>query len=274
MSTFVVVTLILLTCAGMTYGSFAMEEEFDKKVELFGLFRMLDECVFVAVGRVDLLEGVYRKNLHYDEYHRSWSSFMCTDVYFRIEYLVKGEPNLGKNYRRFIYQGGTGYNPDLDEITSMSVSIEPGYEVGDKMFLFLTNKPDGSGYRAGWPYDGCYVYFGGYRQYGNQMLEGEHPTVGFTYPRADGSRHRYRIPIQVAVNIARAYVADKEAAMQLEDIIKEKALESVKGEYDLPQELLTQLNEVAKDIMEGREPRTFDWKIWLKPQEPSNESVD
>jgi len=62
--------------------------------------------------------------------------------------------------------------------------------------------------------------------------------------------------------------------MQLEDIIKQKALESVKGEYDLPQELLTQLNEVAKDIVEGREPRSFDWKIWLKPPEASNESAD
>ncbi len=269
---FVVVTLILLTCAGMAYGSLVDKSELD--VEMFGLFHMLDECVFVAVGRVDLLQGVYRKNLHYDEYHRSWSSLMCTDVYFRIEHLVKGEPNLGKKYRRFIYEGGTGYSPKHDEVYTMSTSTEPGYEVGDKMFLFLTNKSGGSGYRTGWPYDGCYVYMGAYRNVGNQMLEGEHPTVGFTYPRADGPRHRYRLPIQVAVNIARAYVADKEAAILLEDIIRAKAKISVRGEYDLPQELITRLNEMAKDIIEGRELREFDWKYWLKPPKASNESTD
>lgn len=269
---FVVVTLILLTCAGMAYGDLASRDTIN--VERFGLFNMIDECVFIAVGRVDLLVGVYRDKLHYDEYDKTWSGMMCTDVYFRIEDLVKGEPNLGKRYRRFIYEGGTGYSPEHDEVYAMSTSVERGYEVGQRMLLFLANKPDGSGYRAGWPFDGCYVYMGAYRDVGNQTLEGDDPTVWFTYPRADDTRHSYRIPIEIAVNIAKAYAADKEAAIPLEDMIKAKARMSVRGEYDLPQELLTQLNEVAKDIMEGREPRTFDWKIWLKPPEVSNESTD
>lgn len=124
------------------------------------------------------------------------------------------------------------------------------------MFLFLTNKSGGSGYRAGWPYDGYYVYMGAYRDVGNQMLEGEHPTVWFTYPRADGTRHSYRIPIEIAVNVAKAYVTDKESAIALEDMIKAKARRSVKGEYDLPSELLKQLNDLAKEILKNKDQNT------------------
>lgn len=134
MTTFAAVTLILPTCAGMAYGSLVHEDELD--VEIFGLFHMLDECLFVAVGRVDLLQGVYRKNLHYDEYHRSWRSAMCTDVYFRIEHLVKGEPNLGKKYRRFIYEGGTGYSPQHDEVYTMSLAPSRAMKLVTKCSYF------------------------------------------------------------------------------------------------------------------------------------------
>ena len=155
MRLFVVVGLIVLTFAGMAYGSLVSLDEID--VELFGLFNMIDECVFVAVGRVDLLVGVYRDKLHFDEYDKTWRGMMCTDVYFRIEDLFKGEPNLGKRYRRFIYEGGTSYSPKHDEVYTMSTSVEKGYEVGQMLFLFLTNKSGGSGYRAGLPYDGFYA---------------------------------------------------------------------------------------------------------------------
>ena len=264
MTHFVVVTLILLMSAGMVYGSLVSEEEIDKKVERFGLFRMLDECVFVAVGRVELLQGVYRKNLHYDEYFRRWHSSMCTDVYFRIQELVKGEANLGKKYRRFMYEGGTGYDSDNDKVYSMLISTERGYEVGERLFLFLTKKEGSTGYRAGWAYDKCYVYFGAYsRQYGNQVLEGEQPKVWFTYPRKNGSRHKYRIPYQLAVNLGRAYVKDKELAIPLEDMIKERALHASRGEYDLPQDLLVELNDRAMDIIAGREQK----RIWMGKDE-------
>lgn len=265
MTHFVAVTLILLMSAGMVYGSVVSVEEIDKKVERFGLFRMLDECVFVAVGRVELLQGVYRKHLHYDEYFRSWSSAMCTDVYFRIQYLVKGEANLGKKYRRFMYEGGTGYDSDNDEVYSMSISTERGYEVGDRLFLFLTNKEDSTGYYAGWPYDKCRVYFGSYEgQYGDQELKGEHPKVWFTYPRKNGRRHKYRIPYQLAVNLGRAYMKDKELAIPLENMIKERALHASRGEYDLPQDLLVELNDRALDIIAGREQK----RIWMGKDEP------
>ncbi len=124
----------------------------------------------VAVDRVNLLVGRYRKKLHYREYEKTWNGMMCTGVYFHIEDLVKGEPNLGKRYRRFIYERGTGYSPEHDEVYTMSTSVERGYEVGQRMFLLLTNKPDGMGYRRGWPYDGCYAYMGAYRDVGNQTL--------------------------------------------------------------------------------------------------------
>lgn len=256
MRLFVAVGLIVPTFAGMAYGILVSLDEID--VERFGLFNMTDECVFVAVGRVDLLVGVYRDKLHFDEYDKTWRGMMCTDVYFRIEDLVKGEPNLGKRYRRFIYEGGTGYSPKHDEVYSMSTSVERGYEVGQRLFLFLTNKSGGSGYRAGWPYDGCYAYFGAYRKVGNQTLEGDDPTVRFTYPRADDTRHSYRIPIEIAVNLAKAYVADKEAAIPLEDLIKAKARMSVKGEYDLPPELLKQLNDKAKEILKAKSKESAD----------------
>ena len=115
----------------------------------------------------------------------------------------------------------------------MLVSTEPGYEVGDKMFLFLTNKSGGSGYRAGWPYDGCYVYMGAYRDVGNQKLEGDDPTVWFTYSRTDGTRHLYSISIEAAVNLGKAHVADKAAALPLEGTIEIKALMSVRDQYNL-----------------------------------------
>ena len=62
----------------------------------------------------------------------------------------------------------------------------------------------------------------------------------------------------MSVNLGKAHVADKAAALPLEATIEIKAMVSVRGQYDLPKELLTKINDKAKTILEEKSNEITD----------------
>ena len=118
--------------------------------------------------------------------------------------------------------------------------------MGEKVMSFLSSvsySPDC--YYAHYPHGG-YDLIGAHEG----KIELEDGKVIFAYPQGDWPLIGVEIPLQLAVVLEKAFLADKEARILLEYEIKFTALGSISGRVVLPDVLVTRLTKKAKEIID------------------------
>ena len=137
---------------------------------------------------------------------------VTTDVFVRIDTLIKGEPNLGKRHLRFMIEDGTFFSERDDAFITAQVGSQPTYEVRERVMLFLKDGSQDPVYYGKWPYNGLHgnVLIG---DYGKLLLDDEgllefHYYIDSHSKRVSGVAMRWGL---VGV-LGQAIVADKEAA--------------------------------------------------------------
>ena len=224
---YVFVALLALLCASVCDGHIR-----PSNIQNYGLLNSVENSDIVAVGTVELISGVWREDVTEDG-----RDSICTDVTFRIDTLIKGEANLGDNYIKFMYEDGEAYVPGegvLKQITKPGIS----FSVGEKVLLLL-NKGEDTRDHTTYAYGGCRLYK---KRYGKRLVESD--KVEFMYPK-DNKAKGMKMPLDLATNLAKAFLKNPEAARTLEDEVK---LAATGADNEVSESLSTRLINNAKTI--------------------------
>ena len=230
-----IVPLFLLALALPVFGELVEED-----VTYYGLLSCVDNSEVVVVGTVSMLTGVYHPGIQ-----SNGSGMICTDVLVRIDDLIKGQANIGNNYIKFIVQGGTAYHPELDEVVILEVIPEATFEVGEKVMLFIKNSSDETFYQN-YPHGRHRLYM---TTYGKRPVKDN--NVKFRYDDGHGAKKVMELSIDLAKNLAKAFMENKTAALQLENDIKTSARNSASN--SLPNSTTTRLINSAIQLIPTEE---------------------
>lgn len=224
---------ITLCSSSLAHGTtIAVPDE--KTIKYHALLRMVEDSHIVATGKI------VHKNELTGRGH-------VTDFIFRIDTLIKGKPNLYDDYIKFSLEGGLAFHKG--ELLRMEIAGYPDYYSGDELMLFLGNKsgsvpPD---YQKNLAHDELYIVK---MWHGKKDIESG--TVRFGYLNPEKRMYRIKFPLELAVNLAQAYVRNKEAALELEDEIKTLV---ARGAKEIPDSLITRLTEQSTRIIKEAEQK-------------------
>ena len=196
----------------------------------YTLLKCVENSDVVAIGTVLTLTGVYRQNMPPNN-----QPLITTDILIRVETLIKGETNFGDNHIKMMVLGGTAFVPGKDEVRIHKVSPQPEFKVGEKALLFIDNNNDYTWFRN-YPHNRYRLHR---FEYGKRLIEED--NVIMRYPG-----NSIKMPIDLAKNLAKAFMDDKDGALRLERDIK-TAAQSGKV---LPANIATRLNASAKLLFE------------------------
>lgn len=205
---YVFVALMALLCASMCEaGTPAIRRD----IPSYGLLNSIENCDIVAIGTVELLTGVWREDVT-----ESGTDSICTDVTFRIETLIKGEANLGDTHIKFMHEDGSAYVPSAGEVLTQETSPGIKFTVGEKVMLFL-KKGDDDKYHTTYAYGGRRLYK---QRYGKRLVKDDY--VKFRYAKNNRAKPM-KMSLDLAANLAKAFMKNPEAARSLENEIKLEA---------------------------------------------------
>ena len=207
-----------------------------EKLNKFSLLKTIDDSELVVVGTVIFINYVRRDNIR---------GKLTTDIGIRADTVVKGTPNLADNVVQFMIKGGQGV---IDgRLVELYVNSQPKFKIGEKVMVFLSTDSDG-GYYINYPH-------GGYHLVRNKL--GKKPVknnkVEFAYVQ-DGRRLvAVEFPLDVAVKLSKAFVANADAALQRENSVKQLALGNSNNRISLPTQLTDSLLSGANTILDSAE---------------------
>ena len=191
----------------------------------YTLLKCVENSDVVAIGTVLTLTGVYRQNMPPNN-----QPLITTDILIRVETLIKGETNFGDNHIKMMVLGGTAYVPAKDEVRIHKVSPQPEFKVGEKALLFIDNKNDK--WFKNYPHNRYRLHR---FDYGKRLIKDD--KIKIRYPG-----NTIEMPVDLAKDLSKAFLADKDGTLRLEQDIKTAALTSKK----LPADIATRLKGSAK----------------------------
>lgn len=198
----------------------------------FALSHFVDRSNLIIVGEVIEKEYVTRANI---------SSRFTTDFTIAVEETIKGKPNISKTRVKFMIQGGVGTDPLTGEEIGVEDSDEPKFAVGEKVLLFMANtdKP----YYANYPYGKLRLYRG---NYGKRVIKDN--KVSFIYGMENDKLKPVRMPLDLAVQLSKAALQDKDSMVELESDIKDAIKARTGSNINLSQTLVDRLMREAEVI--------------------------
>ena len=237
-----VVALIMLTlvCASAMAATYKRDTA---ALRRYALSSMVERRTLVVVGTVEHMDYVYREDVL-----PGGKDSATTDIIVRVDTLIKGEPNLGENHVIFMIQGGVYFSERADAMLRLHVGNQPDFEVGEKVMLFLAVPSSPDSFVANYPHGGLHVISA---EFGKKQIVDE--IAQFRYIRGENDAILADFPLNLAVNLAKALVKDKDAAIPLEDEIKALALGNTAEKLVLTETLVTRLIADSKHIIDRDE---------------------
>ena len=190
----------------------------------FALSHFVERSNLIVVGQVIEMEYVTRENIQ---------GRYTTDITVAVDQTIKGKPNISKTRVKFMIQGGR-------RLIDMSV---PKFAVGEKVLLFMVNSTDG--YYANYPYDRLAFYRG---RYGKRAIKDD--KVYLVYAMKNDKLKSVRMPLDLAVQLSKAAIKDKDAVVELEKDIKDAIAQRTGSDTNLSQTLIDRLMEEAKEVVD------------------------
>ena len=188
----------------------------------FALSHFVERSNLIVVGQVIEMEYVTRENIQ---------GRYTTDITVAVDQTIKGKPNISKTRVKFMIRGGR-------RLIDMSV---PKFALGEKVLLFMMNSTDG--YYANYPYDRLAFYRG---SYGKRAIKDD--KVYLVYAMENDKLKSVRMPLDLAVQLSKAAIKDKDAVVELEKDIKDAIVQRTGSDDNLSQTLVDRLMEAAKEI--------------------------
>lgn len=226
-----VISLSVVLCLS---NAFSWDTEYRKGFTVSSSVELSD---LVVVGEVVKTRFVYRENI---------VGNFTTDVTVEVSQVIKGTPNAGKDRVEFMIEGGVHGEEEV------IVSGEPKFEVGETLLLFLF-KGTGDDYKHH-PHDRYQVLRG---FYGKRLVKDS--KVGVMYlidDEDDDTLIMIGMPLDLAVQLAKAAVKDQKATALLEEGVRielqrqMRANKNLRDNLGLSQSFTDRLKRDAKQIIE------------------------
>ncbi len=211
-----------------------------KVSDKYTLLEIVERCDIVVVGTVSLKTGVYVEHPR----NNDGSSYIMSEIVVRVETQIKGEPNFGENHVRFMIEGGTAYVPRHQQVMTLVITNDLDFKVGEKVMLFLS-RDSPNGYYDNFPYGRLHVNS---EFYGKRLIKDNKITM--FYKKSDIKLRGVRLPVEMASLLAQAAVADKDAAVPLENKIKTLARSD---DATLTETIINDIKTGAKTIIDAAE---------------------
>lgn len=192
----------------------------------FALSHFVERSNLIVVGQVIEMEYVTRENIQ---------GRYTTDITVAVDQTIKGKPNISKTRVKFMIRGGK-------RLIDMG---SPKFAVGEKVLLFMTNSD--KGYYVNYPYDKLRPYPG---NYGKRLIKDD--KVYLVYAMENNKLKSVRMPLDLAVQLVKAAIKDKNAVVKLEKDIKDAIAQRTGSDTNLSQTLVDQLMEEAKEIIDKK----------------------
>ena len=225
--------VLSVVCLSEVYG---LTDDDKTYQEGFTLTKAVEYSDLIVVGRVTEKQFVWRDNIE---------SGPTTDITVAVDEIIKGTPNAGKKKVKFMIQGGEGVNPHTGEHTHLWVSHVGEFEIGEKALFFFYKVEDS--YYADYPHDGLQVYR---TEYGKRLVVDN--TVWFKLLGVK-SRKGVVLPVDLAIQLCKATIREKDATILLENEIKAVMRRSDRDTVELAQSLVDRLKHESEEIVEGYE---------------------
>ena len=198
----------------------------------FNIVNVVKTCNIIAVGEVVSVDFVYRANIRPN---------FTTDVTILVEEMIKGKPNVGKHHIKFMLRGGTGVDPNTNEVVVTIDSDTPKFTVGERvMVLLLKNTRVNSK-----PHGGYFLFQG---KYGKRRIVDNKTKLRYDL---DNKKKLLNLPIDLIIQIGRAAAKDKEAAELIENDLKMQLKKSSGSEVVLSKSLVDGLKLRSRRIIRG-----------------------
>ena len=190
----------------------------------FALSHFVERSNLIVVGQVIEMEYVTRENIQ---------GRYTTDITVAVDQTIKGKPNISKTRVKFMIRGGR-------RLIDMSV---PKFALGEKVLLFMTNSD--KGYYVNYPYDKLRPYRAAY---GKRLIRDD--KVSLVYAMKNDKLKSVRMPLDLAVQLSKAAIKDKDAVVELEKDIKDAIAQRTSSDTNLSQTLVDRFMEEAKKIVD------------------------
>ena len=235
-----VLAVITLVFVFLSLSACAFNIEYKKG---FAMSKMVERCEIVVRGRVTNIEGVWRDNIDVN---------ITTDVTITVSEIIKGTPNAGKDTVKFMIEGGTCTDPSTGEERILYASGVPTFELNEEVLLFLFNGESDSFY-DNYPYGKMYPYR---ETYGVSKIVNDEVVMAYLLSETNDSDMKLvKFPVNLAVNLCKTAVIDKDAAIRLEKNIKTEMRAQDGKLIVLPDSLINRLKLQTKQIIDDAAQR-------------------
>jgi len=177
---------------------------------------LVNNSLLVFTGRVVDMEFVYRENIPIK---------FTTDITVKVEEMIKGEPNAGEDLVKFFYPGGEGIDPETGKRLKADIVGLPEFKKGEKVLMFLRKHKYLADKR---PYGGLIFGDWGKREIQDDgwvsmpYIFKEQLFYNDQWNEVDMARE-ILLPLDLALQIAKAAVKDAKATEAVEEQIREFA---------------------------------------------------
>lgn len=204
----------------------------------FALGKAVELAELVVVGSVIEVESVWRSELDCN---------ITTDITIEVEKVVLGTPNAGTAKVKFMVCGGRVRNPETGKMVGMMTSSMPytKFKVGQRALWFLYVAQDEKLF-ANYPHDKHQLLRG---LYGRRLIR--NGKVNLYYLPTDSNKFKVvEFPIDLATGMGEAFAANKDAAAQLEAVVKSSVDRASYRRIVIPESDVTDLKTRAKQIVD------------------------
>ena len=209
--------------------------------EGYQLLKALEMNQLVVVGRVSGIEYLTRSNIRGSH---------TTDVTVTVDETLKGSPNLGTDRVKFMIKGGVGIDTLTGEPIRLNVSFQPHFKLGERVLLFLTNSASRDPDAANYPH-GRYRLVRG--KFGKRLVVNGKVYMRYLDSDTGNTLKAVELPLDMAVDLAKAFKRDKDAAILLENSIKALAKSAADDLVTLDSTTIQNIKSGAKQILDRPE---------------------
>lgn len=207
------------------------------------LLELTKHAHIIFTGTVQHKDYVYR----YGIWPGRAGGTPTTDIIVSVTTMIKGEPNFGENHVKFAIEGGKFFSARKGKVIRMIVSTEPKFEVGEKVLLFLSKPKPPHSANVNFPHDGLHVH--GTRWGKKKIVDN---AIQTPYLKAEDQSIQVKMPLDLALNLSKAYLKDAASAIALENEIKTLARGNTAKFVKIPQATITRLKNESQTIINRR----------------------
>lgn len=237
---FVLVIMLFLIANVTEPASFRGDTEALKKRSLF---KMTDRATLIFTGTVKHKNYVYREGIR-----ENGGAGATTDIVVKVSKMIKGEPNFGENHVKFMIEGGRFLSPRTGDIMYERATHQPKFEVGDNVMLFLTTPKSNRSYHINYAHGGLHIL--DFKLGKKEIVD---DSIQVIYVRGENKSIPVKLPVDLALNLSKAYIRNSTLATPLETEIKNLAFGNTAKVLTLSDAMITRLKASSKAIIDRRD---------------------